>query len=250
LALWSAIADTLRAEIASGLYPPGAKLPTEADLSARFGVNRHTVRHALKALAEAGTLHSRRGSGVFVTARPTDYALGRRVRFHQNIAATGRIPSRRITRNETRPASEREAEVLRLPPAAAVHVVEGISLADGQPIAAFRSVFPAARFPGLPAALGASGSITEALTRCGLTDYTRAETRLTAKLATPVLALALQVATNAPVLRSVAVNIDPEGVPVEYGTTWFSGDRVTLTVSFADALSQERHLAELADQTD
>jgi GntR family phosphonate transport system transcriptional regulator len=46
-----------------------------------------------------------------------------------------------------------------------------------------------------------------------------------------VLALALQVAERAAVLRSVAVNVDTDGVPVEYGTTWFAGERVTLTVS-------------------
>lgn len=229
-ALWTAIAETLRAEIAQGLYPPGARLPTEAALSARFGVNRHTVRHALAALAQDGTVHARRGAGVFVTARPTDYPLGQRVRFHQNVTASGRTPSRRITRLETRPASVKEATALRLPPDAAVHVVEGVSLADGQPLAAFRSVFPAARFPGLPAAMAGQSSVTAALAACGLHDYTRAETRLTAKLASPVLALALQVQPGAPVLRSVAVNVDAEGVPVEYGTTWFAGDRVTLTV--------------------
>ncbi len=231
MALWSDIAETLRNEIASGLYRPGAKLPTEAALSARFGVNRHTVRHALQALAEAGIVHSRRGAGVFVTARPTDYPLGRRVRFHQNVMASGRTPSRRITRNETRPASDREAEALHLPPATPVHVVEGLSLADGQPLAVFRSVFPAARFPGLPEAIAAGGSITDALAVCGLTDYTRLETRLTAKLATPVLALGLQVVTGAAILRTVAVNVDADGVPVEHGTTWFAGDRITLTVN-------------------
>jgi GntR family transcriptional regulator, phosphonate transport system regulatory protein len=231
LALFTSIAETLRDEIAAGLYPPGAKLPTEAALSARFGVNRHTVRHALSALAEAGTVHSRRGSGVFVAARPTDYPLGRRVRFHQNIAASGKTPSRRITRVETLPASAEDASMLTLPQGSLVHVVEGLSLADGQPLAVFRSVFPAARFPGLPEAVIARGSITAALGDCGLTDYTRAETRLTARLADPVLALALRVAAQAPVLQSVAVNVDVAGVPVEYGTTWFAGDRVTLTVN-------------------
>ncbi|PKP75701.1 MAG: phosphonate metabolism transcriptional regulator PhnF [Alphaproteobacteria bacterium HGW-Alphaproteobacteria-6] len=231
MALWTAIAETLRAEIAAGLYPPGARLPTEAALSDRFGVNRHTIRHALKSLAEGDIVHARRGAGVFVTARPAVYPLGRRVRFHRNIAADGRSPSRRITRVETRPASEAEAGALRLDGAAEVHVVEGTSLADGQPLAAFQSVFPAGRFAGLPAAIRARGSISAALSDCGLTDYTRAETRLTAQLAPPVLALALQVAERAAVLRSVAVNVDADGVPVEYGTTWFAGERVTLTVS-------------------
>ena len=48
--LWQAIADTLRAEITSGHYPPGDRLPSEAALATRFGVNRHTVRHALAQL--------------------------------------------------------------------------------------------------------------------------------------------------------------------------------------------------------
>jgi GntR family transcriptional regulator, phosphonate transport system regulatory protein len=229
--IWRSIADTLRDEIAAGLYRPGDKLPTEAGLSLRFGVNRHTVRQGLAALIEAGTLHARRGSGVYVAASPTDYALGRRVRFHQNVRDTGRTPSRRITRLETRPASPSEAEALRIAAGDPVHVVEGVSLADGQPLATFQSIFPARRFPGLLQAMAEQSSVTAALAGCGLTDYTRAETRLTAKLATPVQALALQVQADTPILRSVAVNIDSAGLPVEFGTTWFAGDRVTLTLA-------------------
>lgn len=228
--IWRSIANTIEAEIAGGLYRPGDKLPTEAAFAARFGVNRHTVRQALAALAAAGTVHARRGAGVFVTAQPTDYALGRRVRFHQNVAASGRTPSRRITRLETRPATPREAEALGLAIGADVQVIEGVSLADGQPLAVFRSVFDAGRFPGLLAAMQGQSSVTAALADCGITDYTRAETRITAKLATPLQALALQVAEGAAVLRSMAVNVDGAGVPVEYGVTWFAGDRVTLTV--------------------
>ncbi|MFP5481098.1 MAG: phosphonate metabolism transcriptional regulator PhnF [Alphaproteobacteria bacterium] len=230
-ALWSAIAATLTTEIAAGHYRPGDKLPTEAALAARFGVNRHTVRHALSALAERGLVHSRRGAGVFVAQRPTDYPLGRRVRFHQNVLAAGQTPSRRINRAETRPSDPEEARALRLKVSEAVHVVEGVSLADGQPIAAFRSVFPAARFPGFLDLVRESGSITRSLAASGLVDYTRAETRLTAQLADPVLAVALAVRPGAPVLRTVAVNVDPGGVPVELGTTWFAGERVTLTVA-------------------
>jgi GntR family transcriptional regulator, phosphonate transport system regulatory protein len=225
------IADTLRDEIASGLYPPGAKLPTEAALSARFGVNRHTIRHALSLLAEAGTVHSRRGAGVFVTAKPIDYRLDRRVRFHQNISASGKMPSRRITRVETLPASAEDARMLNLPTFSHVHLVEGVSLADGQPLAVFRSAFPAARFPTLPQVLASRGSITAALSECDLTDYTCAETRLTACLADPLTALALQITARAPVLQTVAVNVDPSGRVVEYSTTWFAADRVTLTVA-------------------
>lgn len=229
--IWTSIADTLSTEIARGQYRPGDKLPTEATLAGRFGVNRHTVRHALAALAEAGTVYSRRGAGVFVTAQPTDYALGRRVRFHQNMLASGRMPSRRISLLETRPANENEAAALALATGAMVHVMEGVSLADDSPIAAFRSVFDAIRFPTLLAELETIPSVTAAFAACGLRDYTRASTRITATRASAVLALSLRIAEGAPVLRSEAINIDGAERPVEFGLTWFAGDRVTLTVS-------------------
>lgn len=229
--IWRSIANTLQTEIAQDLYRPGDKLPTEAELADRFGVNRHTVRQGLASLAEAGIVHTRRGSGVFVAARPTDYALGPRVRFHQNVAASGRTPSRRITRLETRPASTAEAAALALASGDLVHVIDGISLADGQPLALFSSVFPAARLPGLLTAMDTQNSVTTALAACGVTDYTRFETRLTAKLADGLQALALHIQPGAPILRSVAVNVDAAGQPIEHGTTWFAGDRVTLTVA-------------------
>lgn len=229
--IWRSIANTLQTEIAQELYRPGDKLPTEAELADRFGVNRHTVRQGLASLAEAGIVHARRGSGVFVAARPTDYALGQRVRFHQNVTASGRTPSRRITRLETRPASVAEAAALGLASGDLVHVIDGISLADGQPLAIFSSTFPAARLPELLTAMDAQNSVTAALATCGVTDYTRSETRLTAKLADGLQALALQIQAGSPILQSVALNADAAGRPIEYGTTWFAGDRVTLTVA-------------------
>ena len=229
-AIWKGIAEALTDAIRDGHYAPGDKLPTEAQLATRFGVNRHTVRHALAAMAEGGLVHPRRGAGVFVAARPTAYPLGRRVRFQANLAASGRTAAREITLIETRAADSEEAAALDLRPGDPVHVVEGVSLADGTPLAVFRSVFPAARLPGFRAAMAETTSITQALAACGVADYTRRDTQLTAKLAPAVMALRLRLAEGAPILRTVAVNIDPAGQPVEYGTTWFAGDRVTLTV--------------------
>lgn len=234
--IWTSIAGTLSAEIAAGLYRQGDKLPTEAALATRFGVNRHTVRRALADLAQAGTLHARRGAGVFVAMPPTDYPLGRRVRFQQNVLASGRTPSRQFLRLETRAPDPSESQALALPAGAAVHVVEGLSLADGAPLAMFASVFPAARFPDLLASLSQQPSITVALAQAGLTDYTRASTKITAIAADALLALHLHMPQGAPLLRSVAVNVDAAGVPVESGTTWFAGERVTLTVT-PDAVS-------------
>ena len=70
--LWQGIHDTLAGEIGGGRYAPGAKLPTEAELARRFGVNRHTVRRALAALAEACRSRVRRGPGGLVPTAPPD----------------------------------------------------------------------------------------------------------------------------------------------------------------------------------
>ena len=165
-----------------------------------------------------------------MTSVPTDYPLGCRVRFHQNVLASGRATSRRLLRSETRPASVTEAEALALHHASPVHLIEGLSLADGMPMGLFRSVLPALRFPDFPQAMARLHSITAALAEAGVPDYTRASTRLTAKLADAVQAGHLQVSQGAPLLRSVTVNVDDAGTPVEFGVTWFVGDRVTLTV--------------------
>ena len=229
--VWSSIAAILADEIGAGHYRPGDKLPTEAELAARFGVNRHTVRHALADMGATGLVRSRRGAGVFVAAEPTLYPIGRRVRFHQNIRASGRLPEKRVLRIETRPCDAREAEALGLAAGAPVVVYEGLSLAGGVAVAHFESVFPAAPMPGLAATLADVTSVTEALKLNGIADYIRAETRLTAERATPTQALHLGLREGDPLLRSTGLNTTPEGVPVEYGTTWFAGDRVTLTVA-------------------
>ena len=238
-ALWSAIAATLQAEIGAGHLRPGDRLPTEAALAQRFGVNRHTVRRALADLAEAGLVHARRGAGVFVTAQPTDYPLGPRVRFHQNLTAAGKVPGRKILSLTTRHADAAEAQALRLTIGDAVHACEGLSLADGAPIALFRSIFPAQRLPDLPQLLSETGSVTQALSRHGVPDYTRASTRLRAITADAAQAAHLQIRPGGALLESVAINHDPQGQPVEYGITWFAGEKVTLTVPGADTLSQE-----------
>lgn len=229
--VWKSIAAALEREIAAGHYRPGDKLPTEAEMAARFGVNRHTVRRALGDMAERGILRSRRGAGVFVEAPVTDYPLGRRVRFHQNVAATGRLPEKRRLRLETRPADEAEAEALRLERGDPVVVYEGLSLADGAPLSLFMSVFPSHRFPDLMATLSEVTSVTEALCRSGVADYLRAETRITAERASATQALHLRIREDEPLLHSISVNTDLEGRPIERGSTWFAGDRVAFTVN-------------------
>ena len=228
--VWRAIAAALRSDLSDGRYRPGDKLPTEAALAARFGVNRHTVRHAISTLVADGLVRTRRGSGAFVAARPTDYPIGRRVRFHENLLAAGRQPEKCILQIERRLAGDGEAQALQVLRGAPVCGYHGLSLADGQPIALFESAFPLERLPGIDVALAETSSVTDALSRVGVSDYTRISTRLTAVAADVTSALHLQLREGDPLLRSTSVNADSAGQPVEYGRTWFAGDRVTLTL--------------------
>jgi GntR family phosphonate transport system transcriptional regulator len=229
-ALWTSIRDRLSDEIALGHYAPGDRLPTEAQLADRFGVNRHTVRRALADLSEQGTVHARRGAGVFVQHRQMNYPIGKRVRFHQNLLAAGRVPDKRVLLLQTRPSSPKEAGALDLSEGARVHVYEGLSYSDDVPIALFRSVFPAERLPRMLEALRDTGSVTAAFAAHGITDYTRSRTEITAKPAEATLAAQLRLSPGAPILRSVGINVDPDGIALEYGRTWFAGDRVALTL--------------------
>ena len=228
--LWTAIARALRADIAEGRYAPGDKLPTEAKLAERHGVNRHTVRHALSALVEEGLVRTRRGAGAFVAARPTDYPIGKRVRFTENLRRAGRMPGRDVLSTEIRVATPEEAAVLDVAPGARIFVSHGRSLADGRPLALSESYYPLDRLPGIPEALAEGRGVTHALKAAGVRDYTRASTRVSAVLATATQAVVLQVREGAPLLKTTSLTVDLDGVPVEFGRTWFAGDRITLTL--------------------
>ena len=50
--IWTEIRNDLETDIRLGRFAAGTKLPTEAELAARFGVNRHTVRRAIASLVD------------------------------------------------------------------------------------------------------------------------------------------------------------------------------------------------------
>lgn len=74
--LYIQIADELRRNIEESIYQIGDQLPTEAELSARFGVNRHTIRRAIEVLRQEGLVRVDRGRGMFVATAFIPYTLG------------------------------------------------------------------------------------------------------------------------------------------------------------------------------
>ncbi|MFC9915468.1 GntR family transcriptional regulator [Streptomyces sp. NPDC127197] len=67
-ALYQQVAAAIRAAILTGEFAPDSLLPSEAQLMARYGVSRPTVRNAIAALRAEGLIDVRHGKGSFVRA--------------------------------------------------------------------------------------------------------------------------------------------------------------------------------------
>ena len=74
--LYRRLAETVREEIRQGRWPVGSLLPTEVELSQRFGVARSTMREAIRTLQAQGYVERRRRAGTFVLT-PTPGVIGR-----------------------------------------------------------------------------------------------------------------------------------------------------------------------------
>lgn len=230
IALWRQIGEAIRADIAAGAFGAGGRLPTEAALAERFGVNRHTVRQAMGALERDGVVRIEQGRGSFVAETVIDYPVGRRTRFTEILARQQRAASGRLVRALDLPASEAVARALRIRRGQPVTLIERITEADGLSMGFTAHHFPKARVPGLIDAFRRTRSITRALRAVGVADYQRATTRIWARLPTSEEARHLQQRQTDPVLVSEAVNVDSDNRPVEFGVTCFAAARVKLVV--------------------
>ena len=64
------VENALRQEIESGIWAVGDRIPSEAQLSEKYGVSRVTVRNAISRLVEDGLLVRLQGKGTFVSSHP------------------------------------------------------------------------------------------------------------------------------------------------------------------------------------
>jgi GntR family transcriptional regulator len=65
--LYAQIAERIRYQIVSGVYPPESQLPSEAALTKDFSASRVTIRQALAQLEETGFIYKKQGLGTFVS---------------------------------------------------------------------------------------------------------------------------------------------------------------------------------------
>jgi GntR family phosphonate transport system transcriptional regulator len=232
-ALWSQIAGELARDIETGAHQVGEKLPTEAQLAEQYGVNRHTIRRALDELAGARIIRTEHGRGSFVANEVLDYRIGKRPRFNEWVRSQNRTPIGEILNLEEialseLPEAEAAGQALGMKPDDMVVLLERLGAADDRPVSLGRHIFPAARYPGLLAALQEHGSITAALAAVGVTDYTRRWTRVCARMPDAHEARLLRMARTDALLACESLNETGAGEKVEFGATCYPAPRVQL----------------------
>lgn len=230
IAVWRQVAEILEGRIADGEWPAGSRLPTEAELALRFAVNRHTVRQALRDLAERGLVRAQQGSGTYVERAPLTYPIGPRTRFSDIVVAQAREPSGDVLTVSREIASGAIAASLGLAAGEEIIRLETVRRADGVPISWALSAVPAARFPDVETIYRATASFTAAFRAGGVADYLRAETRIGARIADDVDATRLEIAVGRPVIEIECVNADLDGRPIQWARARFAGDRVRVCV--------------------
>lgn len=122
------VANAIRADIDERRLTEGDRLPTVRDLARRFGVPTGTVAKAVDLLRADGVIVSRHGKGLYVRTfgrvlrsspqrlAKSWWAEGRSIQDHDT---SGRLRVVNVTVEET-PASDGIAQVLGVPPGAAV----------------------------------------------------------------------------------------------------------------------------------
>ena len=230
VAAWRLIVDDIEADIGNGRFPPAGQLPTEAALSERFGVNRHTVRRALGELAARGLVRTTQGRGTFVEARPLAYPIGTRTRFSEAAARAGREAWGELIATARIPADPQIAAALEIAEGAPVLEMLTLHKADQTPISMARTCVPLPRFAGLDDTYRRTGSLTRAYAAHGVPDFTRLSTRITARIAAAAETAWLDLVPGRVVLVIDSVNIDQHGQRIQAARAHFVADRVELSI--------------------
>jgi len=143
------LANSLRERLRDGEWGPGDQLPTEAELSAEYGVSRSTVRAGLQQLENQGLTATRHGIGTFVTpfGRAIKAGLQELRSMTDTIAAHGMTPSMDYRSAAFRDASAEELEAFGRESPCRVLGTERAVSADGVLVAFSYEAILAERLP-------------------------------------------------------------------------------------------------------
>lgn len=233
VAMWRQAADRLRDMVDGGDFAKSQRLPSEAELAQRFGINRHTLRAAIAGLVREGLLRSEQGRGTFVVGQDRlSYPIGQRTRFSEGLDGQASDLKTLVLDEVREAANARLANALAIAEGDQLVRLDTVGFADQVPVSVATHWFEVARLPDIGSLLRANGSISKSLATLGMGDYVRASTRITARRASARDAEALRLADGAPVLMVEAVNAH-DGRPIQVSRSRFAADRIELTIGSA-----------------
>ncbi|MBN8938956.1 MAG: GntR family transcriptional regulator [Rhizobiales bacterium] len=155
--LYQQVVQSLRDSITAGTFAVGERLPTEDALCRSFGVSRHTVREALRALRAEGLIASRQGAGSTVMQRSSRPLYTYSVNSIEELLQYAAHVRYEVDKSGIVVADAALAERLGCKPGERWLRVEGFRYAAGETVpACWTEVFVRADYAGIALKIGRS----------------------------------------------------------------------------------------------
>jgi len=222
----------LKDTITSGSHPPGTPLPGELKLAETHGVSRVTIRRALDALVSDGLIERRAGSGT-VTRQPP--AMPQQIRadfatLMPQIRQMGEETTARLLSFSYATPPALVAEALRLAADVRVQNAVRLRLARGLPFSYLTTYVPEDIASAYSEADLAAAPLLRLLERSGL-RIDHAQQSVSAVLAAPEVAEALETEVGAALIALTRVVYDETGRGIEYLSALYRPDRFRLEMT-------------------
>jgi GntR family transcriptional regulator len=225
--------DRLLDLLKTGGYVRGDRLPSETELATRFGVNRSTVREALRILQEEHLIVTRHGTGRFVAPNPSGVLSGdiTHLRSVTEMAGELGIPigTQVLALREENP-EESARTALELGPDDRVAVLERVRLANECPVIYSVDVFPMWLVTGELSAEQFSGSLVAIMEERWNTQLAYSRAMISAVMLDPKLSRRIQVPDGAPWILLEQINYDERDVPILYSKDYHHSDYFRFSV--------------------
>lgn len=227
--LYVQLMEELETSIRNGVYKPGDKIMTEAEMAKEYGVSLITVRKAVGSLMEKGLVVRKQGKGTFVTKPKYSRNMKKLQSFTEMCEQMGVKPGAQVLENRLIMADKKVADRLGIEPGSNVVYISRLRLADGEPVQVEKSYFPLKYAFLLEEDLN-NGSMFECLKEKAGAKVASSEKMIELCRATAEEAALMDVKKGDYLLFVKSTAYDENGEPMYAGIQLINGDRFSLYV--------------------